>query len=803
MTARRLPGIEFIAAPPARPEALPRMDIAVFVGFASTGPLHVPVALEGVSEYANVFGADAPLAWDCARGERIHAHLGPSVRAFFSNGGRRCWVIRVARGAVFNWFPLDGVMAAWTDDFGPHIEPAFALARCEGSWSDALRVQTALQESPMEIDSLQAGPGSTFTFHTRSDVAAGDVLELTHDSGLRVFARVEGVVPDGPTRRVTLDRVVSFLQGERVDRAPPALYSSAKVLALDVRASGAGGNGATAAGRGLARGHPRAWMDLPTDEELFTANPNAASLPRFPLAGRTVAQDAWLIPLAVGAGFGEARGPIAQAPTALERDGLAEFDPRLFLDPDLEFWQPGTALAPKDPGVLAEQADYLRYSSPTPRKLSGIHAALGFDAGVSDEATLICVPDAVHPGWEPALRATGGPEASPPAAPSVPAGTFSECEIAKVPAPQFDESDPNPGQSPSYTLAWSAVPGASCYEVEASRYPDHRDARTVYEGADRRLVASGQGNGRYYYRVRACVAGVPGGWSQGIAVDVHVDSWQMRSGEGYADDDRGRALLDLHRALLRMCGAKGELFAVLSLPGHYREREAIAHATRLRTGPGETSAATYGALYHPWPVDRRADASYFAFPPDGPVMGVLAARAFERGAWIAPANEVMNAFVALRPVVPAESWPALLGAQVNVLRLDARGFVLMSEDTLAADDDAELRPICVRRLLILLRRLALRRGANYVFEPNDDVLRRTVQRSFHEALSELHARGAFAGATPALSFQVITDETINTPRDGELGRFFVELKVAPSLPLSFLSVRLRQRGERLTASEGR
>jgi phage tail sheath protein FI len=252
-----------------------------------------------------------------------------------------------------------------------------------------------------------------------------------------------------------------------------------------------------------------------------------------------------------------------------------------------------------------------------------------------------------------------------------------------------------------------------------------------------------------------------------------------------------------------MCAAKGELFAVLSLPAHYREREAIAHASRLNSGPGETSPATYGALYHPWPVDRRADARYFAFPPDGPVMGVLAARAFERGAWIAPANEVMNAFVALRPVVPMESWLALLEAQVNILRLDARGFLLMSEDTLATEEDAELRPICVRRLLILLRRLALRRGANYVFEPHDDTLRRTVQRAFHETLSELYARGAFAGRTPGQSFQVVTDETINTAQGVDAGRFFVELKVAPSLPLSFLTVRLRQVGERLTASEGR
>ena len=41
--------------------------------------------------------------------------------------------------------------------------------------------------------------------------------------------------------------------------------------------------------------------------------------------------------------------------------------------------------------------------------------------------------------------------------------------------------------------------------------------------------------------------------------------------------------------------------------------------------------------------------------------------------------------------------------------------MVLSADTLS--DDPDLRPINVRRLLILLRRLALRLGATYVFEP--------------------------------------------------------------------------------------
>src|SRR5438105_6572014 len=152
VVTRPLPGIRVNVAPPPAPEALPRMDVAVFVGFASRGPLHVPVVTESTAQYAAVFGSDAPLVWDAERGEQVYAYLGPAVRAFFANGGRRCWVIRVARSATFetirkavtgdlssravamsNEFSVPGVLAVRADDGS--LEPGRADARCEGSWS--------------------------------------------------------------------------------------------------------------------------------------------------------------------------------------------------------------------------------------------------------------------------------------------------------------------------------------------------------------------------------------------------------------------------------------------------------------------------------------------------------------------------------------------------------------------------------------------------------------------------------------------------------------------------------------------
>ena len=148
--ARRLPGIRFETPAPPLDEILPRMDIAAFVGFAASGPVHVPVAVESIAAFEAVFGARAPLAWDPRRGETVDAQLAPAVRAFFRGGGRRCWVVRVADAPSFNFFPLAGL----TRVAGGTMSPAFARSRAPGSWSDALRVSPAIVPSPIAAETF-------------------------------------------------------------------------------------------------------------------------------------------------------------------------------------------------------------------------------------------------------------------------------------------------------------------------------------------------------------------------------------------------------------------------------------------------------------------------------------------------------------------------------------------------------------------------------------------------------------------------------------------------------------------------
>ena len=148
--SRRLPGVRFEVVPPPVPELLPRMDVAAFVGFAASGPLDTPVAVEDVAHFEAVFGADTPLAWDGGRGEVAYAHLAPAVRAFFRNGGVRCLVVRVAgEGAATTTFAVPGLYR-YVPVSGA-VVPANVQARSPGSWADDLQISSSLESRGVEV----------------------------------------------------------------------------------------------------------------------------------------------------------------------------------------------------------------------------------------------------------------------------------------------------------------------------------------------------------------------------------------------------------------------------------------------------------------------------------------------------------------------------------------------------------------------------------------------------------------------------------------------------------------------------
>jgi hypothetical protein len=190
---RPLPGIRFDVPPAALDDPLPRMDVAVLVGFASSGPLDWPVLVESVAEFRSIFGDDLPLAWDSQRDEMCYSLLGQSLAQFFANGGRRCWVIRVAGdSASYNYFPVPGLLVARYDSDGHlhSLAPAFARSASRGSYADGWQLRAAISQRSLLLHNpwdgeqwLQLAAGQL--------PQVGDVLRLSdREAGVTVMAAV-------------------------------------------------------------------------------------------------------------------------------------------------------------------------------------------------------------------------------------------------------------------------------------------------------------------------------------------------------------------------------------------------------------------------------------------------------------------------------------------------------------------------------------------------------------------------------------------------------------------------------------
>ncbi|MEN8261692.1 MAG: hypothetical protein ABFS02_14195, partial [Pseudomonadota bacterium] len=322
-----------------------------------------------------------------------------------------------------------------------------------------------------------------------------------------------------------------------------------------------------------------------------------------------------------------------------------------------------------------------------------------------------------------------------------------------------------------------------------------------------------------YIRVRAVQNDHYGLWSNPVRIDG--DHFRPGQEETLGETPVDTELLALHLAAARFCRARQDLLGVLTLPAYknteriFAHLDALAltdHGRRPSTGqpmifyhgvptlsPGEGGALSYIALFHPWMAlaDRTtpnstANENLGFIPCDGAICGTMAPRAIDAGAWVAAANIPLAGGLALQPVIDRDDWHRLAASGVNVIRQDPRGFVALNAHTLSVD--FETRPINVRRLLILLRRLALRTGTRDVFEPHSVDFRNRVHHRFERLLTDLYVRGAFAGPDPAAGFRVVTDESVNTRLSMERGQFIVELRIAPARPLEFVTVRLVQTG---------
>ncbi len=874
----QLAGVRFQTVTAPEAPGLPRMDIAGFVGFAAQGPVHVPVMVEDVPRFREIFGADPALAWDEDAGRFSTAHLGPAVEAFFAQGGRRAWIVRVAapdaRAAAFALPDLLGN----SDGL-----PARFLARAPGTWAHALTGEAWAERKRLRLATCHvfAPEGPVHIVRQSDGIGAGDLLEMRlPGETLSAFLPVVGVREDGalaldPPIWVEPDPYIPsdlIAVGDGPARyaawqlaSPgfaPAVFLTRLTLALQQ------GDGPVLRLRDLALGaaHPRWFGNLRSDTVALartdarfgqTVDPAVLAFqtetlsPRFPLAGSSDGNAFW-IPQSLTQAM-----PLERSDDGA--DGLDAFSAADFLDPDLRAAGFGALKGEADAKIMVQGETAL-----------GLHALWPLE-----EIALLALPDAVHRPW---LRAAPPPQDIPDA-PALEAPEAHSANLIRLTWSPVAEAtaytlqvatDPDfanplvettttdaqaffalptdcpqklffrvraqvgggitawsntqgawlpeelsipcarpailhttlsafPAGSPDtrYTLLWG---GMFDIDVQSAPDPTFETPVLVFSGTAPSFELEQPIGAGLYFRVRQTGAGAPHPWSGTVYVPPlpRSDFTLIRP-----TDYDGTDLLALHSAALRFCAARADLTVSLSVPAFFSPDDHLAALRPTGASPsgitagvppltsGERDVLSYGAMTHPW-ILQTTDSGVTPQPPDGAVLGHAAATDRQKGAWIAAANTPTQGALGLSDTLSNADRLELEGTGINPMLRDPRGILTLSDWTLS--DDTSLAHMNIRRLLILLRRLAIREGRAMVFEPNGSALRQLVQSRFDQLMERLFLRGAFRGNSQDDAFQVITDASINTPRSIDAGRFIVELRVAPSRPLAFLRVQLFQTG---------
>ena len=177
MTAYAAPGVYYERADASPPGiAALRTDIAGFVGITLQGPLDVPVPVQSWRQFQANFGDVTAVGF-----------LAYAVRAFFANGGRKCWVVRVAPPEAA------GALAVLNAKAG--AQPVWKVAASSpGVWGNDLEV-TVRQTHLAETVSIGNSPvAAEFTaVASTSGFSRGTLVSITADKAAPVYRVVSEV----------------------------------------------------------------------------------------------------------------------------------------------------------------------------------------------------------------------------------------------------------------------------------------------------------------------------------------------------------------------------------------------------------------------------------------------------------------------------------------------------------------------------------------------------------------------------------------------------------------------------------
>jgi hypothetical protein len=360
------PGVFYREPAPAPALTAERMDVCAFVGVAPRGParwsggggtaLAQPVAVESWDEYRRRYG-----------GFGGPGLLPYAVAAFFENGGRRAYIVRVvhdyrrldgtvdtaAIAALVSAAPFDGIAVRAAGGTGP----IWVQARNEGRWGNGLSARLTFAARPLALPGLEP---RALLLPLRHELTAGAVIRVSGPAGSRVLRRVTRLEEEWDSPGRDARRVRAELDQPIV----PAAVRGIELVEGELTIEDGAGRSERLSALGLSPAHHR-WlaMVLTAESELLLPAANPGLPPGDPRGtwaeGRELALDPQLRPCVTQ--------PFRAAGGAPAGDGFRDIEHGDFLARD---WVPGDDAPPH-----------------------GIHSLIGLP-----DLSLLAVPDLYAPG---------------------------------------------------------------------------------------------------------------------------------------------------------------------------------------------------------------------------------------------------------------------------------------------------------------------------------------------------------------------------------------------------------------------
>jgi hypothetical protein len=185
LLAYQRPGVYYERADAQAPAIDPlRTDITGFVGLAQRGPVDSPTPVESYRQFEAHFGGFTGVGY-----------LAYAVRGFFENGGRRCWVIRVASRD-----PLGGCASASATMSTPTRDVWRIQASSPGVWGNNLSLRFTETNRAQSIVTPGQFDADSATVASTAGLARNTEIRIWQD-GAVIANRVVSLL-DAPAGRI-------------------------------------------------------------------------------------------------------------------------------------------------------------------------------------------------------------------------------------------------------------------------------------------------------------------------------------------------------------------------------------------------------------------------------------------------------------------------------------------------------------------------------------------------------------------------------------------------------------------------